>query len=365
MYKVFAVVGTRPDAIKMCPLIKELKKRDGIICRVLSSGQHRELLSGVLSENNISADIELSVMRDGQSLPALTERLIASLRAVVEREAPSLIIVHGDTTTAFCAALIGFLVNVPVAHVEAGLRSGNVESPYPEEMNRRAIGLLAKLHFAPTEIAKENLMREGISTSRIFVTGNTVYDALAESYDGNFTHPMLDKIGTSPFVILTAHRRENGEKLEQILLGVRDAIKESRIQVIFPVHPSPRTTEAARRVFDGCDRVHMCPPLSAYAFQNLLARCFFAVTDSGGVQEEAPALGKPVLVLRDLTEREEELKSGALLLGGTSRESVYVSFKKMIDNIEKYRRAAEEKSRTQRGAAKKIADIICDSLVIR
>ena len=364
MYKVLAVVGTRPDAIKMCPLIKELKKRENIICRVLSSGQHRELLSGVLAGNGVSADIELSAMREGQSLSRLTERLFVSLRAVIEREAPSLLIVHGDTTTAFCAALVGFLAKVPVAHVEAGLRSGDIESPYPEEMNRRTIGQFAKLHFAPGEIAKNNLLREGVDPSFIFVTGNTVHDALAECYDENFTHPILDETGGAPYVILTAHRRENGDKLEQMLSGVRDALEELRLQAVFPVHPSRRTTEAARRVFDGCGRVHICAPLSAYEFQNLLARCFLAVTDSGGVQEEAPAFGKPVLVLRDLTEREEELKSGALLLGGTSRESVRASFKEMVGNIEKYRFAAEERSRTQTGAAKKIADIICDSLAI-
>ena len=365
LHKALAVVGTRPDAIKMCPVIKELKARRQITCRVLSSGQHREMLADVLSKNGLHADVELAVMRKGQSLAALTERLIASLREAIEKEMPSLIIVHGDTTTSFCAALVGFSLGIPVAHVEAGLRSMDIKNPYPEEMNRRAIALFSELHFAPNRSAEENLLREGIETSKIFVTGNTVYDALKNAFDESFSHPVLERFGNRPFVILTAHRRENRNKLEHILLGVRDALEECGIPAVFPVHPCKETVAAAERVFGNCELVILSEPMSAYEFHNLLARCYIAVTDSGGVQEEAPAFSKPVLVLRDVTEREEELRSGALVLGGTARESVYRALKELIRDGDKYQRAAKAKSRTQTGAAEKIADIVCRYLNYR
>ena len=360
--KALAVVGTRPDAIKMCPVIKELKARHEIVCRVLSSGQHREMLADVLSRNGLCADVELSVMRHGQSLAALTERLTASLRKAIEREKPSLIIVHGDTTTSFCAALVGFSLGIPVAHVEAGLRSYDLKNPYPEEMNRRAIALLSDLHFAPNRCAEKNLLREGIEANKIFVTGNTVYDALKNSFNESFSHPTLEWANGRPFLIITAHRRENRNKLEHILSGVRDALEEFEVPAIFPVHPSREVREAALSVFDDCELVRLTPPLSAYEFHNLLARCYIVVTDSGGVQEEAPAFAKPVLVLRDVTEREEELKNGALVLGGTTRESVCRALKELLRDGEKYQRAAQAKSRTRIGAAERIAQIICNYL---
>ena len=362
MKNVFVVIGTRPDAIKMAPLIKELRMRDGVDCRVICCGQHKEILADVLEERGIVPNISFSVMREGQSLASLTERLISCMRKTLEGTQVSLIAVHGDTTTALCSALVAFSLGIPIAHVEAGLRSGDLMRPYPEEMNRRAIALLASLHFAPSVSSAENLYREGIEKSRVFITGNTVYDALIESLDDNFSHPILDWVADRRFALLTAHRRENKANLLDILLGVRDALSELDIPAVFPVHPSKETKDAAEKVFASYNGVYLSPPLAPYEFQNLLARCYVAITDSGGVQEEAPALSKPVLVLRDKTERIDELASGALILGGTSRESVRASLVSLLSDGAAYQRAANAKSRADIGAACRIADIICDFL---
>ena len=334
MSRVLVVFGTRPEAIKLCPLITELRRREGIECRVCLTGQHRELLDRVLPIFDVLPDRSLSVMRAGQSLSSLTERLLRELSEVLSREHPKLVLVHGDTTTAFACALACFYQNIPIGHVEAGLRTYDLRAPFPEEWNRRAIGVLASYHFAPTAQAKENLLSEGISQEKIRVTGNTGIDALCHTVRSDYRHEQLDWVGDAPLLLLTAHRRENlGMPMREAFRGIRRVVEEKKEwKVLYPVHANPAVRQIAEEELSGMERIRLIEALDAIDFHNFLARCRLVVTDSGGIQEEAPALGKPVLILRRTTERPEGIRAGVARLIGTSEGSVYRGIRELMEN---------------------------------
>ncbi len=361
MKKVMLIFGTRPEAIKMCPLVRELKARENISVSVCVTGQHREMLASVLRVFDVTPDYDLSVMREGQDLFDITERVLMGTKQALEAEKPDIVLVHGDTSSAFAAALAAFYSRIAVGHVEAGLRTYDPFSPYPEEFNRRAISALASVHFAPTERARENLIREGVPSGRAFVTGNTVIDALKITVRENYAHPLLAWAGDSRLVILTAHRRESlGEPMRNIFRAVRRVAEENDgVKFIYPVHPNPSVREAAERELFGCGRIRLTEPLDAVDFHNFLARSFLILTDSGGIQEEASALGKPVLVARESTERAEGVDSGALKLVGTSEEVVYRNLRRLLDDSEEYSAMAKAKNPYGDGhACKRIADVL-------
>ncbi len=318
--KIMIIFGTRPEAIKMCPLVRTLRERDFCQVKVLVTGQHRGLLDEVLTVFDITPDYDLALMREGQDLFDLTERIMEGVRSVLSEEHPDLVLVHGDTTTAFASALAAFYLGIPVGHVEAGLRTYDLRAPFPEEWNRRSIAILAAYHFAPTEGAKHNLLGEGIATDRILVTGNTGIDALRYTVKEDFSHPYLDWAGKNRLILLTAHRRENqGSPMRAIFRGIRRIAETyEKIKILYPVHPSPKVRQVAREALSGCERILLVDALDPICFHNLLARSYLCVTDSGGIQEEAVSLGRPVLVLRDRTERPEGiLEGGARLIGRT------------------------------------------------
>ncbi len=321
---IMMIFGTRPEAIKMCPLVKSLRERKAFRVKVLVTGQHRGLLDEVLETFGVIPDYDLALMREEQDLFDLTRRVMTGVGSVLTADRPDLILVHGDTTTAFASALAAFYLGIPVGHVEAGLRTYDLRSPFPEEWNRRAIGLLAEHHFAPTEAAKENLLREGVEENRILVTGNTGIDALRYTVKEDFTHPYLDWAGEGRLILLTAHRRENqGTPMNRIFRGIRRVAEEYEdARILYPVHPSQRVRQAAAEALSGCERILLCDPLEPICFHNLLARAYLCVTDSGGIQEEALFLGKPVLVLRERTERPEGILEGGARLIGRSEGTV-------------------------------------------
>ncbi len=361
MKKIMLVFGTRPEAIKMCPLVRELRLSRTLDVKVCVSGQHRELLRNALEAFGVKPEYNLDIMKNGQSLFDITEAVLRGVGGVLERERPELVLVHGDTTTALAAALAAFYSGIPSGHIEAGLRTYNIHSPFPEELNRRAIALMSQLHFAPTERAAENLRREGVDKDRIFVTGNTVADALRLTLRADYSHPLLDWAGQGRLVILTAHRRESrGEAMERMLGAIRRVAEERQdIRVLYPIHPSPAVRAAAQKAFENCERIRLTEPLGVIDFHNLLARCYMVLTDSGGIQEEASALGKPLLVMRESTERGEGIESGGLRLVGCGEEKIYGSFCRLLDDGELYRRMAEaENPFGGGGAVKKITDII-------
>ncbi len=347
MPKVLTIFGTRPEAIKMAPLVTALKKEPAYKTVVAVSAQHREMLDQVLALFGIEPDYDLDVMRHGQTLTEVTSRVLNGLEGVINREKPDLILVHGDTTTTFAAALAGFYQQISVGHVEAGLRTNNKYSPYPEEINRRLTGALADLHFAPTGRARENLLNEGTAAEKIFVTGNTVIDALLATVDAgySFQAPELDELVGSgrQIVLLTAHRRENwGEPMARIFRAVRKLVEEfPRLAVVFPVHKNPRVRQLARDILGGISRVSLIEPLDYQPFANLMARSYLIMTDSGGMQEEAPSLGKPVLVLRDTTERPEAVAAGTVKLTGTVEEEIYRQVAKLLSDRSEYDRMAQ------------------------
>ena len=332
--KILLVFGTRPEAIKMCPLVEELRQRDTFECQVCVTGQHRELLKSVLSVFRITPDYDLALMREGQDLFDITEAVLQGLKSILQQAKPDLVLVHGDTTTAFGTALACFYLKIPVGHVEAGLRTYDLTSPYPEEWNRRAVGLLAKLHFAPTVKAREHLRREGVPNDRILVTGNTGIDALRTTVRREYSHPELTWAKESRLLLLTAHRRENvGAPLRRMLRSIRKIVGEfPDVKVLYPVHPNPAVRRIAEEELGACTRVHIIEPLDVIAFHNILAACHLVLTDSGGIQEEAPALGKPVLVMRDTTERPEGLEAGVMRLIGTGEGSVYRGIRELLCN---------------------------------
>ncbi len=348
MLKVLTVFGTRPEAIKMAPLVKELERhREKITCRVAVTAQHREMLDQVLSLFSITPDHDLDIMKPDQSLFDITTRALEGLREVILGEKPDLILVHGDTTTTFVAALAAYYLQIPVGHVEAGLRTGNKYSPFPEEMNRHLTGVLADLHFAPTPKARENLLGEGVPGGKIYVTGNTVIDALLATVkkDYRFADPDLNRVDfeNRRVLLVTTHRRENlGNPMRDIYLALREVVDHyPDVEIVFPVHKNPAVRSVVAEVIGGLERVHLIEPLDYGPFVNLMQKCFLVLTDSGGMQEEAPSLGKPVLVLRNTTERPEAVDAGTVVLVGTGREDVLRETRKLLDDPAHYRRMSE------------------------
>lgn len=361
MKKLLLVFGTRPEAIKMCPVIAELRKRPGCRVVVCVTGQHREMLSQVLSAFHIEPEYDLNVMTAEQTLYDLTERVIEGIRKVLQKEEPDLVLVHGDTTTAFAAALSCFYMQIDVGHVEAGLRTYNIAAPYPEEFNRQAVDSLSTFWFAPTEVAKRNLMREGKAEAGIFVTGNTVIDALRTTVKDTYRHSELEWASDSRLLLITAHRRENlGEPMRAMFRAIRRVIDEfPDVKAIYPVHLNPKVRIAAKELLAGYGRVHLIEPLDVIDFHNFMARSFLILTDSGGIQEEAPTLGKPVLVMRDTTERPEGVEAGTLQLVGTEEERIYLACKELLTDSEKYEAMSRAVNPYGDGrASERIADAI-------
>ena len=361
MKNIMLVFGTRPEAIKMCPLVIELRGRKEARVCVCVTGQHKSMLKQVLDAFSISPDYDLSIMKEKQTLFEITVSILTGIRIVLEKERPDLVLVHGDTSTAFACALACFYMQIPVGHVEAGLRTYDIYSPFPEEFNRQAIGIIASYHFAPTEKARENLINEGKSPSAIFVTGNTGIDALKTTVRKDYSHELLQWASGSRLILLTAHRRENlGEPMRQIFRAVK-RISETYpdVKVIYPIHLNPLVREIAASVFDGEERIRLTEPLDVIDFHNFLARATLILTDSGGIQEEAPSLGKPVLVLRKSTERPEGVDSGALLLVGIEEERIYKAVSSLLDDNVLYDRMRSAGNPYGDGeASKRIADIL-------
>lgn len=366
MKKVMLVFGTRPEAIKMCPLVKELKNRkEDFKTLVCVTGQHRQMLDQVLDIFKIKPDYDLSIMKDKQTLFDVTINILISIKLILEKEKPDIVLVHGDTSTTFSTALACFYLQIPVGHVEAGLRTYNVFSPYPEEFNRQAVGSIATFHFAPTEKAKMNLIKEGKDSNHVFVTGNTAIDALKTTVSINYNHPELEWAKDSKLILLTAHRRENlGEPMHHMFRAIRKIVEEFKdIKVIYPIHMNPVVRTAANIELGDCERIHIIDPLDVLDFHNFLARSYLILTDSGGIQEEAPSLGKPVLVMRDTTERPEGVEAGTLKLVGTSEDKIYKWFKILIENEDEYMRMSKAANPYGDGTTSiRIADILKDQL---
>ncbi len=361
MKKVMLVFGTRPEAIKMCPLVKELKTRKNIETVVCVTGQHRSMLDSVLETFEVVPEYDLSIMKERQTLFDVTINILDRIREVMEKEKPDLVLVHGDTSTTFVTALAAFYMQIPVGHVEAGLRTYNMYSPYPEEFNRQAVGLVAKYHFSPTELSRDNLLREGKDPSSIYITGNTAIDALKTTVKSDYTHPELEWAKGSRLIMITAHRRENlGEPMEHMFRAIRRIIDEhDDVRAIYPIHMNPAVREIASRHLSGCDRIKIIEPLDVLDFHNFLANCYMILTDSGGIQEEAPSLGKPVLVMRDTTERPEGIKAGTLRLVGTDENVIYENFKELLESPDAYNSMSRASNPYGDGnACRRIADII-------
>ena len=344
---MLAIFGTRPEAIKMAPLVLKLKNDSLIDCQVVVTAQHREMLDQVLELFQIKPEYDLDIMKSGQTLFEITSRALNGLRDVLQKEKPDLVLVHGDTSTTFVGALASYYQKIPVGHVEAGLRSGDKYSPYPEEMNRRLAGTLADLHFAPTKIAEANLLREGIDSKQIYITGNTVIDALLDTVDDRyrFADPVLDNLDfdAQRVLVLTTHRRENlGEPMRQIYLALKDIVREfPDVVIVFPVHKNPAVRQVVEEVLGGVDGVKLVEPLDYQPFANLMNKSYLVLTDSGGLQEEAPSLGKPVLVLRENTERPEAVSAGTAELVGIDREKIYATTKRLLTDKNEYDRMAK------------------------
>lgn len=361
MKKVMLVFGTRPEAIKMCPLVNELKKRKGIKTIVCVTGQHRQMLDQVLEAFGVVPDYDLSIMKDKQTLFDITTNILERIKSVLEEVAPDVVLVHGDTSTTFVTALACFYLQIPVGHVEAGLRTYNIYSPFPEEFNRQAVGIIAKYNFAPTELSKNNLIKEGKNPESIFVTGNTAIDALKTTVRADYQHPELSWAEGSRLITITAHRRENlGEPMHHMFRAIRRIMDEHPdVKAIYPIHMNPVVRKAASEELGGCDRIHIIDPLEVLDFHNFLARSYLILTDSGGIQEEAPSLGKPVLVMRDTTERPEGIAAGTLKLVGTDEEVIYKNFKELLENKEAYENMSKASNPYGDGhASERIADIL-------
>ncbi len=359
--KVLMIFGTRPEAVKMCPLALRLKNTKNIECRICLTGQHREMLDQVMDIFQIRADWNLDIMKQGQTLCDITVDILRKLERIIIDEKPDLILVHGDTSTSFAAALTGFYAKVPVGHVEAGLRTYNMKSPYPEEFNRQAVDLLADLYFAPTETAKNNLIKEGKKTERIFVTGNTVIDALKITVKEEYHHEHMKWAEGSRLLLFTAHRRENqGKPMRDMFQALKRIVQDfPDVKVIYPIHKNPFIRRMAEEVFGDLEQMRIIEPLDVVDFHNFMSRSYFILTDSGGIQEEAPSLGKPVLVMRDTTERPEGLAAGTLKLVGTKEEDIYLAAKKLLVDRQEYMAMSRAANPYGDGhACERIADII-------
>ena len=345
----------------MCPLVNELKKRKGIKTIVCVTGQHRQMLDQVLEAFGVVPDYDLSIMKDKQTLFDITTNILERIKSVLEEVAPDAVLVHGDTSTTFVTALACFYLQIPVGHVEAGLRTYNIYSPFPEEFNRQAVGIIAKYNFAPTELSKNNLIKEGKDPESIFVTGNTAIDALKTTVRADYQHPELSWAEGSRLITITAHRRENlGEPMHHMFRAIRRIMDEHPdVKAIYPIHMNPVVRKAASEELGGCDRIHIIDPLDVLDFHNFLARSYLILTDSGGIQEEAPSLGKPVLVMRDTTERPEGIAAGTLKLVGTDEEVIYKNFKELLENKEAYEKMSKASNPYGDGhASERIADIL-------
>lgn len=364
MKKVMLVFGTRPEAIKMCPLVNELKKRAELQTIVCVTGQHRQMLDQVLEAFHVVPDYDLSIMKDKQTLFDVTVIILERIKAVLETEKPDVVLVHGDTSTTFVTALACFYMQIPVGHVEAGLRTYDIYSPYPEEFNRQAVSIIAKYNFAPTELSKANLVREGKDERSIYITGNTAIDALQTTVREDYTHPELEWASDSRLILITAHRRENqGQPMHNMFRAIRRVMEEHPdVKAIYPIHMNPVVRQAAAAELGDFDRIRIIEPLEVLDFHNFLARSYMILTDSGGIQEEAPSLGKPVLVMRDTTERPEGIKAGTLKLVGTSEEVIYSEFTKLLNNQAAYDAMSKASNPYGDGhACERIADIISHS----
>ncbi len=361
MKTVMLVFGTRPEAIKMCPLVNELKTRKNINTVVCVTGQHRQMLDQVLTAFNVTPDYDLSIMKDKQTLFDITSGILKGMQEVLDEVKPDVVLVHGDTSTTFATALCCFYKQIDVGHVEAGLRTYDIYSPYPEEFNRQAVGIVAKYNFSPTELSKENLLREGKDPSSIYVTGNTAIDALKTTVREDYTHSELEWAHDSRLIVITAHRRENlGEPMHNMFRAIRRIMDEHPdVKAIYPIHMNPLVRKAAAEELGGCDRIHIIEPLDVLDFHNFLAKSYMILTDSGGIQEEAPSLGKPVLVMRDTTERPEGIAAGTLKLVGTDEKVIYDNFKLLIQDKEAYDAMSKASNPYGDGfASKRIADIL-------
>ena len=359
--RIMVVFGTRPEAIKMCPLVKELQTRDKLDTVVCVTGQHREMLDQVLKAFDVVPDYDLSIMKPEQTLFDVTISILERMKEVLEEVNPDVVLVHGDTSTTFVTALACFYLQIPVGHVEAGLRTYNIYSPYPEEFNRQAVGIVAKYNFAPTERSKQNLMKEGKDPSTIHVTGNTAIDALKTTVRADYSHEQLCWASDSRLIMLTAHRRENlGKPLHNMFRAIKRIVVETPdIKVIYPIHMNPLVREAAEEILGDCDRIRIIEPLEVLDFHNFLARSYLILTDSGGIQEEAPSLGKPVLVMRDTTERPEGIEAGTLKLVGTDEAVVYNTLRTLLEDKTKYDQMSRACNPYGDGlASKRIADIL-------
>lgn len=361
MKTILLVFGTRPEAIKMCPLVNELKKRPGIKTVVCVTGQHRQMLDQVLQAFHVIPDYDLSIMKDKQTLFDITTNILNSIKAVLEEVKPDVVLVHGDTSTTFVTALACFYLQIPVGHVEAGLRTYNIYSPYPEEFNRQAVSIISSYNFAPTELSRSNLVKEGKNPDTIYITGNTAIDALQTTVRSDYSHPELVWASDSRLILITAHRRENlGEPMHHMFRAIRRIMDEhADIKAIYPIHMNPVVRQEAEEELGGCDRIHIIEPLDVLDFHNFLARSYLILTDSGGIQEEAPSLAKPVLVMRDTTERPEGIKAGTLKLVGTDEDVIYRNFKELLENQEAYNAMAHASNPYGDGkACVRIADIL-------
>lgn len=359
--KVMLVFGTRPEAIKMCPLVNELKSRDSLETSVCVTGQHRQMLDQVLNAFSVIPDYDLSIMKERQTLFDVTTNILTSIRDVLEKVKPDVVLVHGDTSTTFAAALACFYMQIPVGHVEAGLRTYDILSPYPEEYNRQAVGIISTYHFAPTELSKKNLLREGKKEETIFVVGNTAIDALKTTVKADYQNRHLEWAEDSRLIMITAHRRENlGEPMQHMFRAIRRVMEEhSDVKAIYPIHMNPAVREKAERELAGCDRIRIIEPLDVLDFHNFLNRAYLILTDSGGIQEEAPSLGKPVLVMRNTTERPEGIAAGTLKLVGTDEGNIYKSFSQLLSDKEIYDKMAHASNPYGDGfTSKRIADIL-------
>ena len=361
MKRILMVFGTRPEAIKMCPLVNELKTREGIEVKVCVSGQHRQMLDQVLNTFNVVPDYDLSIMKEKQTLFDITGSILEKIKSVLEEVQPDIVLVHGDTSTTFVTALACFYMQIPVGHVEAGLRTHNIYSPYPEEFNRQAVGIISQYNFAPTPLAAHNLISEGKNPSTVYITGNTVIDAMQHTVRSDYTHPELDWVGKDKMIFITAHRRENlGKPMHNMFRAIRRELDEHPdCKAIYPIHMNPVVRQAADEELGDCDRIHIIEPIEVFDCHNFEARCHLCLTDSGGIQEECPSYGKPVLVMRDTTERPEGVDAGTLRLVGTDEETIYRNFKELLEDKNAYDAMSHACNPYGDGhACKRIADIL-------
>ena len=359
--RVMTVFGTRPEAIKICPLINEMKKRRGLDVIVCVTAQHRQMLDQVLDTFGVVPDYDLNIMKDRQTLFDITTNILNGIRSVLEEARPDVVLVHGDTSTTFVTALACFYLQIPVGHVEAGLRTYNIYSPYPEEFNRQAVGIVSHFNFAPTQLAADHLIKEGKSPDSVYITGNTVIDAMQHTVRDDYQHPELDWVGDKRLIFITAHRRENlGEPMHHMFRAIRRVLNEHpECRAIYPIHMNPVVRQAAEEELGDCDQIHIIEPIEVFDCHNFEARSYLCLTDSGGIQEECPSYGVPVLVMRDTTERPEGVDAGTLRLVGTDEEVIYKNFKELLENKEEYDKMSRACNPYGDGhACERIADIL-------